>query len=926
MEDIGVASSSDDEVIMEQPTLPMYEFLDSDCSKGDVHHESYDVDDVVGCMDSKPNEEVLDCVNNERDSTKKQVLSMDTLNLLSKVPGLEHYPYFHTWRSIDGDRFVEYHSMEEMGKGTEDKPFRSHFPGSLILGKFHVGSDVHGNLNRLVIVQDAFTKKTDFLNSILYGSEGDPKFDLPDHMFLVCNSTRTATPPPASMTGGNIGRVSVSGNGCTMTGYCSCNQYKRNQVHRNKASTEKCTTTFEFGIPFTEFSRFLLDPHAQLCGYTVVKGRCIHPFNYICKRLNGNSRHFLKIQMKNSKKYPNEMAKEGLVALRNSSPLRYATGNHSNVLTTAQQVYELRRENKAESRQERNIFMTGFEDIKSIILAQQATERKDLDGRKLRNDQSEDMLGICRVHQSIPMHEIAVWTKSMCIFIGELCSNYPVVGSVDTTGGQLTTECDEFDGIMQHLKIVLQLRQTVLSSAKAKLAKVGDINSIIPFERVSSCNTTAAISNFARKIDESVMEATSSWWGKGKGVGVDFAVMQCDNAPQLITGILKGLGKPQMVDSQQVYHDMVMHLLLRHEGRLEKYSQMGEKGNFLVTKSAKEIYATIKKNAACLFKVCGNHTHKAMKDGYTNMKKKPKEVENFKKQVNQIHVGVAARLRRVKKLSNLISELAIVMHIFKAETILLPELNRKTAVQTKPHADDTMTIACSMDSWIDSSARNITIKNDDETSRRIEHSRRQIGVLNPKFECMKIAGNVIGGMKNEQFCHVRLVKMSKDKKKATIRVKFVYSPYKDDGQGGWFVSPAMTSGIEINVDIVDGEGPKCAANPLMSKRLFGYWQKWMQKVALWGIPILVEIAEPALDRIIYETNATVEGQNNSEKTFTSDFDETMASVPSFISHRWTDYDERELRIADDCKRLGITLESRAKRIRKKARRKEKIAE
>ena len=100
------------------------------------------------------------------------------------------------------------------------------------------------------------------------------------------------------------------------------------------------------------------------------------------------------------------------------------------------------------------------------------------------------------------------------------------------------------------------------------LAKVGDVNTMIPFERVASCNTTLDVANFAQKINESVLEATTLFWGEGEGVVIDFAMMQCDNARQLVTRFLKGLMKEGMVDSQQVYHDLTVHYIPRHEGRL----------------------------------------------------------------------------------------------------------------------------------------------------------------------------------------------------------------------------------------------------------------------------------------------------------------------------------------------------------------------
>ena len=166
------------------------------------------------------------------------------------------------------------------------------------------------------------------------------------------------------------------------------------------------------------------------------------------------------------------------------------------------------------------------------------------------------------------------------------------------------------------------------------LAKVGDVNTVIPFERVSSCNTTLAAANFAQKINESVLEATTLFWGEGEGVVIDFAMMQCDNARQLVTRFLKGLMKEGMVDSQQVYHDLTMHSILRHKGRLQECLTKGKSRDLVGKQSADRTYRLIKKHSACLFKVYGNHTRKAMRDGYNTMKNKPQELLKYGEQVN----------------------------------------------------------------------------------------------------------------------------------------------------------------------------------------------------------------------------------------------------------------------------------------------------
>ena len=83
------------------------------------------------------------------------------------------------------------------------------------------------------------------------------------------------------------------------------------------------------------------------------------------------------------------------------------------------------------------------------------------------------------------------------------------------------------------------------------------------------------------------------------------------------------------------------------------------------------------------------------------------------------------------------------------------------------------------------------------------------------------------------------------------------------------MKPKLTA-VEVTVDLVEGKAPSDIENPLYSKRAYDYWKRWLCRIALWSQPIITGIAELALDRKIPLTNATIEGQNNSEKTFTSD--------------------------------------------------------
>ena len=79
----------------------------------------------------------------------------------------------------------------------------------------------------------------------------------------------------------------------------------------------------------------------------------------------------------------------------------------------------------------------------------------------------------------------------------------------------------------------------------------------------------------------------------------------------------------------------------------------------------------------------------------------------------------------------------------------------------------------------------------------------------------------------------------------------------------------------------------------------------------------------ALDRVISETNASIEGHNNSEKNHTSDFRETMKNVLSFITQRWKDFNQSEAQLGDELRILPEVVKDRKQRTDAKRKRKRK---
>ena len=619
--------------------------------------------------------------------------------------------------------------------------------------------------------------------------------------------------------------------------------------------------------------------------------------------------------------------------------MKFATGTVVGTATSAVQIYNLNNEIKKEKRRRKGI--TGFNNIAAIQNAQSATVAQDLEIRQSIGDESEDMTGIVRMLRFIPTYEIVVHTKSMAIALGEMSLLGPLVVTCDSTGQQLTNkDCEELDDTQQHLKLCVQPTEVFLSKSDALMTKFYDMHVIVASERVSPSNTDKDVAHWLKGLSDDVKAATRTAWNlKEGGADLDVGIMKCDNAGQIITGTLIGLGKEGMVDHQKSYSVLALATLLRLDGLLEEHgsfeyttSNSGRQQSLdkEVSSTAKECavstYNTIKKHAPCLIKVCNTHTLLAQARGVKKMKNKPREIVLFKTQYENIFGGFAKRARHVAHVSTLIVEVCILLKIFGDETIELDNpspLTVESPIQKKSSKPLCVEIATAMDKMVKEVASEISFKSDSEMEEMIQTALAMVGKKGDKqsFKGMEVAKKALALMTSMKFTHTYLCKVDKEKEKGTIRVAYVYSPYKEVTlDKRWQVSPSMTGGIEVIVNL-PFHGTTIP-NKLYSVKGFGYWKKWVDKVALWGAPI-TSVAEKALDSRIFSTSMSCEGQINGEKTFTSHFNETFACVESFVDRRWKDSIERERMLVKQLKELNPVLDQRKKKNDNKKKRKGK---
>ena len=72
------------------------------------------------------------------------------------------------------------------------------------------------------------------------------------------------------------------------------------------------------------------------------------------------------------------------------------------------------------------------------------------------------------------------------------------------------------------------------------------------------------------------------------------------------------------------------------------------------------------------------------------------------------------------------------------------------------------------------------------------------------------------------------------------------------------------------------------------------------------------IAKSATNESIAGTDATIEGRNNLEKTYPSDFHETIKNGESFITYHWEHFSQKELQLSNQLQGLTDAIEGRGK--------------
>eukprot|EP00985_Skeletonema_marinoi_P023340 scaffold15505_cov134-Skeletonema_marinoi.AAC.1 len=136
-------------------------------------------------------------------------------------------------------------------------------------------------------------------------------------------------------------------------------------------------------------------------------------------------------------------------------------------------------------------------------------------------------------------------------------------------------------------------------------------------EKVSPSNKTRDVSDWILQLRKDTILATESYAGAGDGIDPIPSVIKMDCAMELINGCLAGYRSCHHVTTGQLYNNVVIFILLRHDFLMLNVVD-GSEAKIV----SKNTYARILALSPCIFKQCKSHLWRAVKN-YRRHKSSP---------------------------------------------------------------------------------------------------------------------------------------------------------------------------------------------------------------------------------------------------------------------------------------------------------------
>ena len=561
---------------------------------------------------------------------------------------------------------------------------------------------------------------------------------------------------------------------------------------------------------------------------------------------------------------------------------KFTTGNFNNEVRSHQMISQVKWEAQREEQVSNGVILS--EDVLAIKEACKNARLEELGKRKEAGDDSDDLPGIMRHYKLEPEHEFVMYAKVDVLLWMDLTKHMNGerangVLQIDGTGNlcKILKGDASHDGKTQHVRMTVQLAETVLSKCDAKGHQVGDYGVICIAERVSESNRSSDIAAMIGMLHRDTVATGRKMYGPGYDSAI--GLIHADGAVEIGSGALLALAKPGQVTTLQAYNAMVCAVILHYEHETLDISTPAV--HEVAAQAAVEL---IQEKSPTMIAQCNVHACLAQHDGRKHMKNKPPELKGYPDQFDLVFSHLANHLRKEKLLSRVIARLCVVVSIFDREELACSNFDIDSAVREHHDKSQSAAIALEMNKFIRRVQTNMLIETEDEMKRAVEHQLKKIH--SQHFNGMEFANNAVEMLKNElQVAAPYLQSINKKERTGVIKVPIVYSCYKLNEEDGNLEVTARVvggfKGVNVSLPFTAGKIP----NPLYSKRAAKYWKKWGDISPLWALPI-IELTRSAWNRgIIYGNTMSIESYQKEGKCFTGNVRAIHSHTTSLINDR-----------------------------------------
>eukprot|EP00985_Skeletonema_marinoi_P018746 scaffold10563_cov147-Skeletonema_marinoi.AAC.1 len=397
-------------------------------------------------------------------------LLFETSNILARNPDISTNEYFHSRLEINNIGHIRFMPFK-------DRVFSVNVPSEVFCGKIitsHNGVSLTG-----AEFCGVFRNRGDWFKTTIQEA---PNF--PHHVLLrVINSVFT------KLGSGGVGKRAKHPFIMKFYGGCSVG-------HNCKLNGETCSTKWVGGMDYDNLLKLAMNPMGSTIVVSIqISGQCVHQENMKYGRLMGKARKEVVNELRKSNESPKKFVVNKLFSTTSDQHSTYnkqlACNNHSNVVVSPEQVYELKREAKAQNAFEKGIFGTG-QDIANVMRVVAQTNAKDLALRVQIGDTST-------------------------VIPGQLSNAGRLVMGIDATGGLLNVRNTSSDGKIQHCYLNIQCSECILTNAASKQNGRRVLSPATVSEKIAAVMKTENIADWLTRVSDDVVIAMNSVVGRGTG-------------------------------------------------------------------------------------------------------------------------------------------------------------------------------------------------------------------------------------------------------------------------------------------------------------------------------------------------------------------------------------------------------------------------